>query len=1089
MTWEYSLHGNWNFKIDPENVGFDKGWYEGNLPDEIKVPGILQNQGYGNDISERTPWVSSLHDKLWYQREEYKVNEDKVLVPFLSQPPKHYLGKAWYEKTFNIPEDFDGHDFYFQMELVKWKTSVWVDGVYIGEEIGLCTPHKYFIGPLKKGNHRLVVCVDNSLIYPYRPDGHMISDALGATFNGIVGEVKIFSRKSIHIKSKKVYPDIHSKKVQLNIVIENTSRNELAGNLRIKDIHRCIILKPGINVIEEEVAFDMNSSLWNEYSPNLEKINIVLECEERTLQETITFGFRNIEVKEGLFYVNDRPTYFRGTHSGGDFPLTGYPSVTVDDWKRIFRICKDWGLNYVRFHSFCPPEAAFIAADEVGIYLQIECGMWNRFYDGCVMSDILWEETVKILDTYGNHPSFIMLSPTNEPGGSWFSPLSKWVEKCKSYDKRRIYTAQSGWHYPMEPDKIHGTDYVYFHRSGYGIEPGGTIRNFKGWHGNDYRESVLGIKYPVISHELGQWCSYPDFDVIDKFTGYLQPSNYQVFKENANRNGVLSRNKEFAYLSGKRKVQLYKEEIEANFRTPHLYGFELLDIHDYIGQGSALVGLLDPFWDEKGFVTKEEFRSFCNESVPLLRIAKRVFTSDEVIHYPVELCHFGKVELLHPSIYWEVKDELGDVITSGDFILEVVPIGKNIYVGDLIIALDQFVSPKEYVIEIGIRDTDIKNTWNFWVFERDGLDSSLRLQSKDVVYTHSLNEAISSLKEGKKVIYRPKEEHHRFDSPPLSSKTSFWNSQMGPSYSRGMGIVCNNTHQALSQFPTKEYSDWQWSEILDGAFGLNLSHFPKDFIPIVQPIDDWNRNYKLGMILECRVEKGSLLIVTADIDSCLDERKAARQLRKSLFEYVSSEEFKPSQEVTIKELQESFFERNIMLKYNVVVDEEYKNVIDGNTKTILIKEDAYPLTINMETQTEVEIKGILYMPRQNDKEHIGDIKGIKIEGFIDGEWVDVFAGEIKSSFDPKEILFNENIKTNKIRFTALYGFSGKSVPSFYKTGEGWFSDVVDYEDKTAAIGNLLFIPVHMNFNDDFTNVIHISSDNTMEKSTTKEIDY
>lgn len=305
-----------------------------------------------------------------------------------------------------------------------------------------------------------------------------------------------------------------------------------------------------------------------------------------------------------------------------------------------------------------------------------------------------------------------------------------------------------------------------------------------------------------------------------------------------------------------------------------------------------------------------------------------------------------------------------------------------------------------------------------------------------------------------------------------------------------MGLVCKYNHKALRLFPTKEYSDWQWSEILDGAYGLNLSHFPGDITPIVRPIDDWNRNYRLGMILECRVEKGSLLIVTADIDTNLDERLSARQLRKSLFEYASSKNFNPTCQVTTKELLDSFYQRNIMLDYGVKVKEEYKNIIDGSPNTMYIKEDAYPLTIDMETDKEVDIKGILYMPRQNNREHKGDIKGVKIEAYIKNRWIEVFTGEIKSSFDPKEILFKENVKTKRIRFMALYGFSGKNVPSYYENKEGWFPEVIDYEDKTIAIGNLLYIPAQMNFNDISNIVTNTSSKkNNMDKSTTKEIDY
>ena len=51
------LSGRWQFKLDSLDVGIKKGWYEQSFDDCIDLPGALQNQGYGNDITTETPWV------------------------------------------------------------------------------------------------------------------------------------------------------------------------------------------------------------------------------------------------------------------------------------------------------------------------------------------------------------------------------------------------------------------------------------------------------------------------------------------------------------------------------------------------------------------------------------------------------------------------------------------------------------------------------------------------------------------------------------------------------------------------------------------------------------------------------------------------------------------------------------------------------------------------------------------------------------------------------------------------------------------------------------------------------------------------
>ncbi len=148
------LSGEWKIWLEA-----DQGPQEGT----IRLPGILQAQGYGNPVTEGTPWVSSLHDPFWYEREEYRFGQEKgVKVPFLCQPPRHFLGQAVYERKFMVPKEGafgkccfgeEGDSFrkwHFYVELARWRSQVWIDGQKRGEDCTLCGPHDIALGRLSR---------------------------------------------------------------------------------------------------------------------------------------------------------------------------------------------------------------------------------------------------------------------------------------------------------------------------------------------------------------------------------------------------------------------------------------------------------------------------------------------------------------------------------------------------------------------------------------------------------------------------------------------------------------------------------------------------------------------------------------------------------------------------------------------------------------------------------------------------------------------------------------------------------------------------------------------------------------------------
>ncbi len=955
------LAGEWKVTLEP-----DASEGRGPVPESgvIRLPGCLQGAGFGYPVTYRTEWVSGLHNPFWYEREEYSYGQEEgCMVPFLAQPKRHYVGLAWYERSFWV--EGQDEEWVLLLELAHWRTTAYIDGVCVGEGVSLCAPVEIPCGPLQPGEHHIRVGVDNRMQYPYRPDGHGVSDALGATWNGMAGEIALLTLRELEERrrGREAYGKAHP---------------------------------------------------------------------------------RRMEVKDGRILVDGKPEYFRGTHFGGDYPLTGYPATDRAWWDRLMGTVKSYGLNFIRCHSCCPPEAAFAAADEAGVYLQPECGMWNYFKEGIPMLDVLYRETEAILRCFGHHPSFVLFSPSNEPGGKWYRVLREWTEFARRTDKelgyegRRLYTAQSGWPYDVPPGEVEGTDYLYFHRSGYGPFPGGTIRNFLGWKGKDYNPSLEDCRLPVICHEMGQWCSYPDFGVMDKFTGYMVPGNYKVYRENARAMGVLDLNRDFVYCSGRNQIRLYKEDLEANFRTKHLYGFEMLDLHDYLGQGSALVGILDAFWDSKGYVSPEEFREFCGETVLLARLSSYVWSSGDCLEAPLEVCHFGEADLVGKELCWKLSQEPEGVpAASGRIPCPRIPRGSKMPVGVLRIPLSGIRGNRHCVLELTM--DGIRNHYDIYIYDRaagelqEPQGGSKAPACAGTLYTRDWKEAKQALGKGVTVIYSPWLSDMDYDCPPLSMKNVFWNAQMGPGWIRPLGLSIQEGHPLFQNFPTGHDGGWQWEDILDHGRGFCLDGMPQGLSPVVRAIDDWNRNLPLSLILEARVGGGRLLLVSADLEGGFQERPAAYSLKRALLAYAASGRYAEAVEIPLEAVERHLFP---LLQGEELMKEP---VLYCNPNNTFRREgERFPLCISIALKEKRWVEGLYYLPVQKDRMFEGCIRDYAVECQTEEGWKVCARGSFENGLRAQKAVFQEKVLTDSIRLQVLscYG-EGKRIR--WKTMDsGWY---------------------------------------------------
>ena len=969
-----SLAGQWRFQLDRADAGVSERWFERVLDQRIQLPGALQNQGFGDDITIDTKWTGDVGADRWLRGAQYEKYRQpgNIKVPFFLQPEKHYVGAAWYQREIEIPAAWAGQRVVLTLERTHWETSLWVDHRFVGTNDSLSTPHLYDLGSsLTPGRHTITLRVDNRVHVDVGSWSHSVSDHTQGNWNGVIGRIELTATPPVWVEDLQVFPDLASKSVLVKGRLGNTTGQPRRGRLEL--VH-----ESAIGAASERVALDVswdttggvfasnlklgdNAAAWDEFTPRLYRLEATLD---KRHSKTVTFGLREISTTpDKLIAINGRKTFLRGTLECCIFPLTGYPPADVESWKRVIRICKAHGLNHIRFHSFCPPEAAFTAADELGFYYHVECAAWTTVGSGLPQDQWLYREGERILRAYGNHPSFVMMAYGNEPNGpkhqEW---LAGWVNHWKQADPRRIYTSGAGW--PHIPEN-------QYHVAHEGRGPGG-------WLGRDYRNAIAKLNAPVIVHEMGQWCVYPNFDEISKYTGPLKPKNFDIFRDSLTEHGMLHQWRDFLRASGKLQALCYKEEIEAAMRTPGVSGVQLLDLHDFPGQGTALVGVLDPFWDSKGYITPEQFRRFYNSTVPLARLLKRVWTPGETLTAEVELAHFGPAPLPRATPYWKLTDAAGRAVAGQDWPAKDIPVDRGIELGRVSAALAGLAAPGRYSLAVGLKGTPFENDWNIWLVPGDTSASP----PQDVLFTSTLDEAaLARLNAGGKVLFAGTKLSPAH--PKLGFEPIFWNRYMFNTQGRQtLGLLCDPAHPALAQFPTDFWQDWLWNDIVTQARGVILDEFPAALVPIVQVIDDWNTNRKLGLVFECRVGQGKLLVCAADLSNDLEKRPAARQLRSSLLAYVAGPMFAPRVEMSAGELQRLLHRaaRSTLVNLGakvLKVDSEDRangnvaaNVFDGDPDTIWHTRwqpanDPMPHELVIDLGREVALKGITYLPRQD----------------------------------------------------------------------------------------------------------------------------
>lgn len=848
------LSGQWQVKLDAEKQETMPQAY----PETMMLPGTTSAAGLGmpNPAKE----TGCLTDAYRFE------------------------GAAWFMRTFTAG-DWTGEQTMLTLERTR-KSTVYLDGRPIGHQESLCTPHRYFLPPVHAGEHTLVIRVDNT-DYPTR-GGHLTSPDTQSNWNGITGEISLTVAHTL-LTDLTVCPDLRRGCLRVHGHIIGAP-DGVAGIVLPGQMEHLLPYRRG--VLDGECPLKGNEAFWDEAHPEIHTISIDLDGD---VYET-TFGLRDVRTIGRRLLINGRETFLRGKVDNLLYPKTGYTPTDVASWMTILGIAKEYGINHYRYHTACPPDAAFTAADLLGVYMAPELPFWGTVaeegeegYDERER-DFLFQEGFRILREYGHHPSFLWLSLGNELWGSK-DVLNRMMRAYREADDTKLYSSGAN-NYQFVPDVLDEENVFVGVRLGrerlirgsYAMcdAPQGIVQMTAPESASNYDASIVpetlgqsgeagkvqiqygtGVKevdaqsadalipdVPVISHEVGQYVFYPDFSEIPHYTGPLKPRNIEAMRENLERAGLYGEHEAFFRQTGHLAVDCYKREIETLLRSREVSGFQLLDLQDYTGQGTALVGVLNAMMENKGLISAEEWREFCAGTVVLGEFASFTGMMGEDIRFDVQISECDP-EKQHTCIRCTLMDGEREL-----YACDVTPGARQGRLTDAVSvtfpaecyrdAMQERITGLTVVLTLA---DGTRNHYQIWLIPpidiritREGIEKDGRM----VAFVSAEEKA-----DGAAIVVPSAE-----GQLPAEYCTDFWCYPMFRSISESMGkpvpvgtmgLSIDTASPLLKRFAQEDYTTPAWYAILQTA---HVKRLPADIRPAVQMIDNTERCARLGILYQ-----------------------------------------------------------------------------------------------------------------------------------------------------------------------------------------------------------------------------------------------
>lgn len=949
------LNGKWHVVLEDGTTG------------QMDLPGTLDENGIGHRDVGANQW----HPDAVLGNAAGEIDKDAPIATRFTR--RHtYEGEARISRKITVPDY--GTDRLFVLAERARALRLLVDGeaCSVFRQGTLSTPYIFELTGAAPGEHEFTFLSDNS--YPGMPKAAIYyssaaTDETQTNWNGILGECSMYTRPQNFIDSLRVYPravkkeeknkaggyvlDVcvelapGAKKVYKDAKIILQSEALAAGELEDTQTLTEIISYSGEGLAEagtdkeenpktmeiwfRDLPLRENVKLWDEDEGNLYEMAVTLDngmsAEDKggsTAECRTRFGIRSFgDNGSGRLALNGRAIFLRGEANCAEYPETGHPPMTIPEWKEMLLKYRSYGINFVRFHSHCEPEAAFAAADELGMLLQPELSHWDpkdafgteesyRYYRA---------ELVDLLKTYANHPSFVMLTLGNElqAQDEGRERMRELVRTAKRMDPTRLYANGSNAFYGEEgcdPE----SDF-YTSQSCKDVVICGTFSGMRGYLNENYPsadrtydEAMAEIRKeyqkPVFSFEVGQFEVLPDFEELESFHGISDPVNLKLIKKRVEERGLLPTWEKYVEATGELSRLAYREEIEAAMRTRELSGISLLGLQDFPGQGTALVGMMNSHLEPKpyDFARPERFREFFQECRILVKLPHYTYEAGERLIAEVEAANFGKRNI-EGVFCWtlagkksvsengncepaEIKSKNTVIATGEDTEITICRPGSYTEVGSLDIPLD-FVE-KNTALTLKVRIGDSISAYPIWVYRK-----TTPVCPENVYETRAFDmKTREILQNGGRVYLSPDADK---ESLPNSIKTQFttdfWSVGTFADQEGGMGQLIDTEHPIFKEFPTDFHTDWQWW-IMATKRAVILPHPMKT---IITEMDSYAFLRPMAQMIEFRCLKGKVLLSTMELHKS-QQYPEVRALQASIYTYLSGENFEPAEEITEEEL-------------------------------------------------------------------------------------------------------------------------------------------------------------------------------------------
>ena len=862
-----SLDCAWQFRPDPKEEGEREKWFDSRTPLDatVQVPGAWDAQGFGAE----TP-------KLRH----------------------NFVGKAWYRRQAPIPADWKGKRLFLTVGGVHRYAKVWVNGAPLGgEHIGYLSPFEREITPhVKPGEAATIaICVDSKQRWDVDTLAGCfdIIDEMFTHWGGIWGHVGLEARGDAWLSDLFVQPQLDPPACIVSAKLNGKAEGATL-KLEVLDAEGRVVSQGAGPRVEIPDA-----KLWSPNHPDLYTARLSLVRGEEVLDSVETrFGLRTIEVKGPHILLNGKRVFLHGYGDDGVYPETmAAPSDKAVYLQRL-RLIKSYGFNYVRHHShFLPPEY-YEAADEVGMLVSPELPIAYLHYYNKAKGpalELYKAEWAAVIRRFRSHPSILVWCMGNE---MWDGvPIAPELYRmAKELDPTRPVIDSNG---------LSGGGWLDGRRD----RP--TLDFFV--YMFDLRHTPLERpdrhrfpepKKPIISHEMGNFITFPRLDQIEAFKHNFKPFWLTPVRDKMEKLGLLAEAELWARNSERLYLLCHKLNIEDLRKNPFASGHQWWLFQDY-WTGSN--GIVDAYFRPKAEIPPERVRPFVGDVVLLLDGLPPVCRGGQPLDLKLLVSNYSEQELVGAAFVVRASN----AVAENKGTAEEVKQGTVACIADIPLKLPDAQAPQMLVVqaELVAGEAKLRNEWTTWVYPSavpppqvkaplfagpelvramewlgaKPLPGGEKLPAEAVyVMNQPTKRVLDAVAKGACLVMLSPQgffptERNRF-------KTGWWLGGPGDS---NVGTVVNDNPITRAIAPDG-WCDIGWHRLIEGSQAVILDNLPAQPEVLVRAIEVHRLCRSKALLFQARLGKGSLIVSGLNLQLGKESWPEAEWLLARMIEHAGS---------------------------------------------------------------------------------------------------------------------------------------------------------------------------------------------------------